>query len=361
VYVAAAAAARVTARRRLAGGATGTHVTENEVDQLVTQARGDVQTALAKRDAARAAFDSAIRESGAEISAAQAQLEAARMRLTRLRNGSRPQEIAAARADVQAVEAQLARAASEADRMRNLAGQGAVSEQALVAATSEQQRLQAEVAHSRQQLALLEAGTRGEEIQEAEAQQHAAEAQLHLAECSRQRVDQRRSELAAAQALVDQSQSALKVARASHVRVSRSRQDADSLAGDVRLATAQLALAREHLSQAVLLSPINGQVIHRHVQPGDSVTADQRILLEVIDPSSLHVEISVSEAELAGLHVGTPVWVALPALSSKQLPGRIESLGEAPRGTAPGYVGRVRLAHLPPAARAGMLANVYRK
>jgi len=95
------------------------------------------------------------------------------------------------------------------------------------------------------------------------------------------------------------------------------------------------------------------------VEPGDSVTADQRVLLEVIDPSSLHAEIAIAEARLAGLHVSARVWVALPSHPGPRLPGRIESLGSAPRGAAPGYAGRVRLSRLPTSARAGMLANVY--
>jgi multidrug resistance efflux pump len=182
-----------------------------------------------------------------------------------------------------------------------------------------------------------------------------------VAESGRQRVEQQRAELAAAQAQVAHLEAALRVARDSRVRVDRSHQDADSLAGDVRLAAANLALARERLLQAVLRSPIAGQITRRQVQPGDSVTADQRILLEVVDPSSLHVEFSVTEMELPGLRVGMPVWVALPSLSAPRLGGRIESLGAAPRANTPGYVGRVRLSRLPGRARAGMLANVFLK
>ena len=104
-----------------------------------------------------------------------------------------------------------------------------------------------------------------------------------------------------------------------------------------------------------------GQVTRRQVQPGDSVTADQRILLEVVDPSALHVEFAVMESELPRLRVGLPVWVEVPSLTNGRLSGRIESLGAAPRGTAPGHVGRIRLARLPRQARAGMLANVHLK
>jgi multidrug resistance efflux pump len=218
--------------------------------------------------------------------------------------------------------------------------------------------MEANLAHSQQQLALLEAGSRAEEIQEAEARQRAAEAQQRVAESSRQRVEQRRAELAAAQAQVEHAQAALRVARDSRVRVDKSRQDTDSLAGDVRLAAAHLAVAREQWTHAILRSPIDGQVTRRQVQPGDSVQADQRLLLEVTDPSSLHVEMDVSESELSRLRVGMPVWVELLTHPGRRLPGRIESLGAAPRGIA-GYVGRVRLPKLLPQARAGMLANVH--
>jgi HlyD family secretion protein len=357
--VSEAAAAMEAARRRLVSGTTGTQVTANEVDQLVTQAEGDLQVALARHEAAEAAFQTAREQSAAEIAAAQAQLEAATARLTRLRRGSRVQEVAAARASVRAEEARLTRAADQAKRLQELFRQGAVAEEAVVTATSEERRLEADVAQAREQLALVEEGSRPEEISEAEAQQRAAAAQQRAAESSRRQVEQRRSELAAAQAQVHRAQAALRVARDSRVRVGKSRQDAASLASEVQLASTRLALARERLGQTVLRSPIAGQVIRRHVEPGDSVTADTRVLLEVSDPSSLHAEIAVTEAQLPALRVGLQVWVALPSRPGARLPGRVESLGSAPRGTAPGYVGRVRLSRLPRSARAGMLTNVY--
>jgi multidrug resistance efflux pump len=359
--VTAAAAALEAARRRMASGATGTHVTANEVDQVITGAQGDLNVALARRDAARAGLQNTVEANAAETDAARAQKEAADARLARLRSGPRPQEVAAARARMQADEAQLARAVDEARRVQQLVRQGAVAEQSLITTESEQRRLEAELASSQENLALLQEGSRREEIREAEAQQRVAEAALRVAESGRRQVEQQRAELAAAQAQVVHLEAALRVVRDSRVRVDRSRQDADSLAGDVRLSAANLALSRERLRQAVLRSPIAGQITRRQVQPGDSVTADQRILLEIVDPSTLHVEFSVTEMEIPGLRVGMPVWIVLPSLATPRLAGRIESLGAAPRANAPGYVGRVRLPRLPRSARAGMLANVYLK
>jgi biotin carboxyl carrier protein len=159
-------------------------------------------------------------------------------------------------------------------------------EEALVAATSERARLQAELAESQQHLALLEAGSRSEEIDEAEAQLRAAEAQLQLAVSGRHRVAQRGSELAAAAAEVERQRASLRAARASHVRVQQSQQQTGAQRAEMRLARANWDLAREQLQQTVLRSPITGQVTRRQAEPGQSVNADQRDLLEITDDST---------------------------------------------------------------------------
>lgn len=101
--------------------------------------------------------------------------------LLRLRNGSRPQEVAQARSRVAAAQADASQAEHDLKRLQGIAGntQGrGVSAQDLDRAGSHLQVAQAKVAEQREALRLTELGPRAEDVAGAEAQLKAAQAQL---------------------------------------------------------------------------------------------------------------------------------------------------------------------------------------
>lgn len=114
---------------------------------------------------------------------AQAQIEVQQQTLLRLRNGSRPQEVAQARSRLTAAQADAARAEHDLARLQGIAeqtqGRG-VSAQDLDRARSGAQVAQAQVAERREALRLTELGPRKEEVAGAEAQLKASQAQLAL-------------------------------------------------------------------------------------------------------------------------------------------------------------------------------------
>ncbi|MGX5720349.1 efflux RND transporter periplasmic adaptor subunit [Shinella zoogloeoides] len=113
-----------------------------------------------------------------QIDQAVAQVEAQQANLTRLKNGNRPEEIAQARANLAAAEAEAANARLQLERQSALVPRAAVSQQALDNARSASAVAEAKVDASRKALDLLVAGTRAEDIQQAAAQLRAAEAQV---------------------------------------------------------------------------------------------------------------------------------------------------------------------------------------
>ncbi|GMB80056.1 HlyD family efflux transporter periplasmic adaptor subunit [Shinella zoogloeoides] len=113
-----------------------------------------------------------------QIDQAVAQVEAQQANLTRLKNGNRPEEIAQARANLAAAEAEAANARLQLERQSALVPRAAVSQQALDNARSAAAVADAKVDASRKALDLLVAGTRAEDIQQAAAQLRAAEAQV---------------------------------------------------------------------------------------------------------------------------------------------------------------------------------------
>ena len=111
---------------------------------------------------------------------AEAQLDAQRQALQKLRNGSRPEEIAQVRAQLASAGATAERNDQDFSRATRLqaSGSGAISQQNIDLARTNAQAANAKVAELRAALQLAEKGPRAEDIAAAEAQLKASEAQL---------------------------------------------------------------------------------------------------------------------------------------------------------------------------------------
>lgn len=118
-----------------------------------------------------------------QASQAEAQIDVQQQNLLRLRNGSRPQEIAQARSHFTAAQADAQRAEQELARLQNIAdstqGRG-VSALELERAQSSAKVAQAQALSQQEALRLTELGPRKEDVAAAEAQLKAAQAQLAL-------------------------------------------------------------------------------------------------------------------------------------------------------------------------------------
>lgn len=130
-----------------------------------------------------------LRDASARLAGARATMALQQARLTELERGTRREEVAQGRAALRAAEQRLAEAERERARVRALFEGGAVSRQALDAAETGQGVLAAERDRLAEQLRLLEAGPREEQV----AAQRAA--------------------VAAARAAVDQGEAALAFAQ----------------------------------------------------------------------------------------------------------------------------------------------------
>lgn len=113
--------------------------------------------------------------------AAEAQVASAAARLDELKNGSRPEEIAQARATLASADAALANAKLVYDRQRELLASRTVSRQAFDDAEAAHRETVARHAAAQASLDLLLAGTRAEQIAQAAAALRSAEAALATA------------------------------------------------------------------------------------------------------------------------------------------------------------------------------------
>lgn len=146
-----------------------------------------------------------------------------------------------------------------------------------------------------------------------------------------------------AQATLRQAQAGLAVAESDYNRYERLAQSGfasqqlmaqqratrDRARADVSQASAALASARTDLDRSVIRSPIDGVVVDRQVNPGQSVAASfQAPTLFVIaqDLSRLQAEITVDEADIGDVREGMPVRFTVDAFPDDEFQGTLSQV-----------------------------------
>ncbi|MFC3071572.1 HlyD family efflux transporter periplasmic adaptor subunit [Shinella pollutisoli] len=192
----------------------------------------------------------------------EANVEAQRQTLAKLRNGSRPEEIEQARAQLASAEAAATRADQDYARATSLqrSASGAISEQTVDQRRADAQAAQAKVNELRAALALAQAGARAEDIAGAEAQFKASEASL--------------------------------------------------------------ALLRHQIEQGQLRAPVDAVVRSRLREPGDMVTSSSAVFaLALTEPK--WVRVYVREADLGRIRPGMEARVFIDSQPDQPISGRV--------------------------------------
>jgi HlyD family secretion protein len=196
-----------------------------------------------------------------QVAQAEAQVAAQRQVVARLRNGSRPEEIAQARANVALAQAEAVNARRQFERLKPLfegsAGR-AVSQQDVDNAKAALDVAEARLTVNQKALALAIAGSRKEEVAEAEARLRADEAQL--------------------------------------------------------------ALLRQELADAQLVAPLDAVVRTRIMEPGEMASPQRPVFsLAITDPK--WVRAYVSEPDLGRVRPGMAAAVAVDSFPERRFDG----------------------------------------
>src|SRR5215475_12429254 len=272
-----------------------------------------------------------------QVAQAEAQAAAQRQIVERLRHGSRPEEIAQARANVESAKADAANARRQYERLKPLldrsVGGGAVSQQDVDNAKAAWDVAEAKLIVTQKALALAVAGPRPEEVAEAEARLVATQKALALIVAG-----PRPEEVAEAEARL-------------------------------RAAEAQLALLQQQLADAQLVAPVNGIVRTRLMEPGEMASPQKPVFsLAVTDPK--WVRAYVSEPDLGKVSPGMVASVAVDSFPEQRFEGWVgfispvaeftpKAVQTAELRTSLVYEVRVFVKDPGDALRLGMPATVY--
>jgi len=285
------------------GSKIGGRVTAVPVEEGQTVKAGDVLVrfecdelqaqriqAAAQASAAQADLDRMLRGNRPEeIEQAEATAAAQKAAMQAAINGPRPQELAQAQADLAAAQADAANAATYYERMAKLAATDTISRQQYDDARDKRDAAAQRAESARQRLALLQAGTRPEDVRTAQARY----AQAHAAATLAQR-GFRKEDIAAARDRLAQAQG-------------------------------RVAELDARLKEAVLTAPGDAVVEVVSVRPGDLVPAN-RIVINLLEPSQLWVKVYIPETDLARVHLGQAADVRVDSYSGRAFTGHIRQI-----------------------------------
>ena len=261
----------------------GTMLVRFECDELKAQ-QTQAQAAL---EQAQADLDRMVRGNRPEeIAQAEATARAMQATYESARNGPRKQEIDQAQADFAAATAESANAETYYKRMEKLAATDTISRQQFDDARNRRDAAAQRAESARQRLALLEAGTRPEDVHAAEAHYKQAEAAAVLA------------------------------------RKGFRHEDIEAARGRLAEAQGHVAELDARLREAELKAPEDAVVEVVSVRPGDLVPAG-RIVITMLETSQLWVKVYVPETELAHVHVGQRAKVEVDGVRGRTFDGHV--------------------------------------
>lgn len=193
------------------------------------------------------------------------------------------------------------------------------------------------VAAARAQLAELEAGSRAEEIAQAEAQLQQAMVELENAEISlnrlielmptrsisRQQLDDAEAQVRSRRAQVESVRQRLNL-----VRAGPRREQIEAQRAVVRQVEGGLALAQIDLANTVIRAPIDGTILERNVEVGEFVTTGfvgdrgaRGFVVSLADLQDLEVELDIAQNDFARVSLGQPAIVTTDAYPDRRYSG----------------------------------------
>lgn len=277
----------------------------------IQQALSQVQAARSTLAQAQANATVGPQRTSAAVGQAQAQLRSAKAQLQKALNGARPEERVQAEAAVKSARSNAETAKRELDRVRTLFNQQVASQQRL---------------------------------DQAENAFNAASSQLQQAEAalSMQSNWTRPEDIASARESVRQAEEAVRTAQAGKRLDVLLFQQVQTAQANLQGAQAQLALARQSLSDLQIRAPFAGQVYGKPVQPGSVVGAGTPVA-RLVGSEGAYFEGEFPAGVLGKIQVGSAVNVTVEGFAGSGLIGTIISVSPSASSVGRLFKARVQI------------------
>lgn len=137
-----------------------------------------------------------------------------------------------------------------------------------------------------------------------------------------------------------------------------SQQELDRALAAKQASEAMLELRRQDLQDSRIMAPMDGTVLKREVNAGETVGAGQAVLT-VADLSEVEVEVGVPDRLVGSLRVGSRVALSISALGNDAFTGEVTEVGVSAREGSRLFRVIVTVKNADGAIRPGMAASVY--
>jgi HlyD family secretion protein len=103
----------------------------------------------------------------------------------------------------------------------------------------------------------------------------------------------------------------------------------------IRETQAQVSSARYDLSRARIESPIDGLVVRRNIEQGETVVIGTMnnagtVLLQIADMSIIEAEVEVDETDIPFVEIGQTAKIRIDALPDREFTGKVTEVGNSP-------------------------------
>jgi len=256
---------------------------DSELVADVQRQQAVVRTADATlRDLLRGARSEEIEEARAVVARARAQLED-------LLAGSRAQEVEDAKMAVESAQASRLLKERELERFAELHRKELVAQQDLDRAREAYDVTSAQERGARQKLSMIVEGPRRYQIEAARAEAAAAETRLALL---------------------------LAGSRPEQIEAAR---------GQLAQARSALAVLESRLRESAVVSPINGLVLRKNLEVGETANPGVSILT-LMDPREIWVRAYVPETQIAHVKIGQEARVTIDGQAGRAFAGRVKEI-----------------------------------
>lgn len=287
------------------------------IDPQIARARAQLAQAQARYQQTQAEYGLQVQQSRLAVvqalagqATAQAGLNTAKTHLAAVAAGARPQELAQQQQAVERARIALADAERTRTRKSGLLQKGFVSQADYDAAQTAADTATSNLAAAKQQLALVQAGPRPQDVADARAQIETARAQLQSAQV----------QVAAANANVAQNA----------VR----RSDIAQAGAAVAQARNDLAQLEVQLADTRIVAPASGIVLKKYKQVGEIVQSattgfsDAQSIVVTLG-SRLRVQVGINEVDIPRVRLGAPVVIHVDALPNLTWTGHVTEIAPA--------------------------------
>lgn len=304
------------------------------------QVSTNIQTQKAAVASANADYEQARENYAAQVAAAEAAVTDAQGRIDNALGSMN-----VARANINSAQANLNDAKIKYDRTNALYKDGFIAAQDVDDAKATVLVQQAAVAQGQSQLASATAAR-----DSAEAQKKAATNQLSITKVSGQ------ANIEAARQKLLQMRAALTFANANRPQIPAYEQSLKALRATVSVNQQSVAAARAQLSDTVLVSPLDGYVTGRLMDPGAVATAGQEIL-EVRFFGNVWVNVSVPSEVAGTLRTGQDITVVFDGLPGRTFTATIVQLNPSADPQAHQFTVRAAMSNPTGELKPGMFGN----